>query len=376
MTEDERFMQTALELAARGRGLTAPNPMVGALVVRNGRIVGRGFHAAAGKAHAEIVAIDDAGPYTEGAALYVTLEPCHHFGRTPPCTQKILAAGIRKVVCAMPDPNPDVAGGGMAYLAGCGIEVVEGICRISAEKLNEVFIKYVTTKEPFVVVKCAATLDGQLATRTGDAKWITGDASRRSVHWLRHAVDAIMVGVDTVKRDNPRLTTRLKETTGKDPLRLILDTHLSIPETATVLNPPSSSAAIIVTGPLPHDAAVQQKKNRLEKRGVFTMEAPLQTGWIDLAALMPLLGRREITSLLIEGGGRVIASAFAADIVDKAVFYFAPKILGGNDGVAVCRGRGPSLMKDSIRLKDIAVHRYGDDVAIEGRVKRRLQNRD
>ena len=207
--DDRTYMKMALELAAKGWGRTAPNPMVGAVVVRDGRVIGRGYHKAVGSAHAEVNALDDAGANAAGATLYVTLEPCNHTGRTPPCTEKIITSGIKRVVVAMPDPNPDVKGGGNAYLAEQGLSVETGICRKEAETLNEAFITFVRTKRPFVILKCAATLDGRIATRTGDARWVSGEASRGHVHHVRHGVDGIMVGINTVKNDNPSLTTRL-----------------------------------------------------------------------------------------------------------------------------------------------------------------------
>lgn len=362
---DEAIMKLALDLAEKGIGFTSPNPMVGAVLVKNGEIIGKGYHQSAGKAHAEVNAIDAAGPLAKGAVLYVTLEPCNHVGRTPPCTEKILAAGIREVVVAMPDPNPNVTGGGTDYLQRRGIPVRSGVCEAEARKLNEYFIKYVTTHRPFVTIKCAATLDGRIATRTGDSKWVTGPESRAFVHRLRHAVDAIMVGIHTIQKDNPGLTTRIDGEGGKDPIRVILDTRLSIAEDAKVLQLQSDSATILVSA-APVSDAQKKKKVRLEKKGVRIIEAPLKQGRIDLDKMMNRLGADGITSLLIEGGAEVFASALAADIVDKVFFFYAPKILGGDDGVPVCRGRGPELMDRCIRVRDMDVRRIGSDVLIEG----------
>jgi len=359
-------METALDLAAMGQGFTSPNPMVGAVVVKDGTVVGKGYHRFAGGPHAEVEALRDAGTSVNGATLYVTLEPCNHTGRTPPCTEKIIEGGIKRVVAAMADPNPDVKGGGMAYLESRGVSITSGVCEKRAKRLNEAFIKYVRRKRPFVIVKCATTLDGRIATKTGDAKWVSGEASRAYVHKLRHAVDAIMVGINTVKNDDPSLTTRLpgdlSGTNGRDPKRVILDTRLSISENAKVLRLSSDSGTIIVTGgSIPGD-----KKARIEDQGSSIIESALKNDKIDLDLLMDRLGDREITSLLIEGGGRVIASAFSAGIVDKVIFFFAPKILGGDDGVPVCSGQGPALMKDCIPVKDVRVQRFGDDVMVEG----------
>ncbi|MEJ2657581.1 MAG: bifunctional diaminohydroxyphosphoribosylaminopyrimidine deaminase/5-amino-6-(5-phosphoribosylamino)uracil reductase RibD, partial [Desulfobacterales bacterium] len=256
-------MKMALDLAKKGEGLTSPNPMVGAVIVKDGKVVGKGYHQAAGKAHAEANALDDAGELAKDATLYVTLEPCNHTGRTPPCTENILAAGIRRVVAAMVDPNPKVKGGGLAYLEGRGIRIMSGVCEARARKLNEAFIKYVGTGRPFTIVKCAATLDGHIATKTGDSRWVTGEESRQFVHRLRHAVDAIMVGINTVEKDNPSLTARIaahrKNFKPKDPARIILDTHLRIPEEAKLLRLQSHSDTILITGP----SVSENKKGRL-----------------------------------------------------------------------------------------------------------------
>ena len=363
--QDKEFMQVALDLARRGKGFTSPNPMVGAIVVKDGRIIGEGYHEAAGKPHAEVMAINNAGASARGASLYVTLEPCNHTGRTPPCTKKILAAGIRRVVTAMRDPNPDVKGGGLAVLADKGVEVTTGVCEASAARLNEAFIKYVRTKKPFVIVKCAATLDGRIATRTGDSKWVSGEASRSFVHGLRHAVDAIMVGVGTVNADNPSLTTRINGFKGKDPLRVILDTRLSISEDARVLNLDSLAATTIVTGPL----ISKDKKERLAQMGVRFLTVPLHDGRIDLRRLTRALGEIGVTSVLVEGGGGLIGSVFRAGIVDKIHFFYAPKILGGDDGVPICRGKGADEMKNCRPVKDVQVHNFGDDIMVEGYVQ-------
>ena len=355
-------MKMALALAKKGQGFTSPNPMVGAVVVNDGRVVGKGYHRAVGEAHAEINAINDAGIASKGATLYVSLEPCNHTGRTPPCSTEICKAGINRVVIAMNDPNPEVKGGGIDYIQSQGVEVTSGVCEEEAKRLNEAFIKYVTKKRPFVIVKCASTLDGRIATRTGDSKWISGEESRAFVHRLRHAVDGIMVGINTVKKDNPALTTRLQDMKGRDPVRIILDTNLSMPEEAKVLRLDSDSDIIIITG----DSVSGDKKIKLQSQGAKIIEAPVKDNLIDLDELMNSLGALGITSLLIEGGSRVIASALSAKIVDKVVFFYAPKILGGDDGVPVCKGPGPDLMDGCIPVKNINVRRFGDDVMIEG----------
>lgn len=360
------YMNQALYLAEKGRGRTSPNPMVGAVVVKNGEVVGRGYHEAAGEPHAEVNALNQAGEQARGADLYVTLEPCNHHGRTPPCTHRIIEAGVNRVVAAMADPNPDVKGGGCAYLRDQGVEVIEGVGAERARRINEVFIKYILTGRPFVTLKCAATLDGRIAARTGDAKWITGERSREYVHQLRHAVDAIMVGVGTVRADNPCLTARLEHIKTKDPARLILDTHLSIDPDARVLTLPSEAPTIVVAG---EPVVASAQKKRIQQQGAQVITTPLDKGRTDLEALMKQLGAMEITSVLIEGGGGVIASALSAEIVDKICFFYAPKLLGGDDGVPICRGRGPERIQDCIRVTDITTRRFGNDIMIQGYIQ-------
>jgi len=355
-------MQMALDLARKGEGFTSPNPMVGAVVVKDGRVVGSGYHQMVGGPHAEVNALDAAGKLADGATLYVTLEPCNHTGRTPPCTQKIVEAGIKRVVLAMIDPNEDVAGGGADFLERQGIRVSTGICQQQSRKLNEAFIKFVRTRRPFTIAKCAATLDGRIATRSGDSKWVTGEKSRQYVHRLRHAADGILVGINTVLADNPSLTTRLPDGRGKDPVRIILDTHLAISPEARLLRQESSADTIIVVG----EGASQDKQAAIENDGTRVVQLKLQNGLIDMNALMERLGEMGICSLLIEGGSRVLGSALSAGIVDKVAFFYAPKILGGDDGIPICSGPGPELMSQSIPLNHINIQRFDDDIMIEG----------
>jgi diaminohydroxyphosphoribosylaminopyrimidine deaminase/5-amino-6-(5-phosphoribosylamino)uracil reductase len=363
--DDPDFMQMALDLAIGGEGYTSPNPMVGAVLVNEGRVIGSGLHERVGGPHAEVNAIDAAGGLAEGATLYVTLEPCNHTGRTPPCTAKILRAGIRRVVIAMLDPNPKVAGGGADFLKQRGVQVEIGVCREQAQKLNEAFIKYVSTGRPFVITKCAATMDGRIATRTGDSRWVTGQKARQFVHRLRHAVDAVLVGIHTVQKDDPSLTTRLPDGRGKDAVRIILDTHLSISPDARLLQQSSNADTILVVG----KAVSPHKVRAFEKTGTRVIRAELHNGLIDLDELMDRLGALQLTSLLIEGGSRVLASAFKAGIVDKVFFFYAPKILGGDDGVPICSGPGPELMRQSIAVSDVSVHRFDDDILVEGYIR-------
>lgn len=359
-------MKMALELAEQGRGWTSPNPLVGAVVVKDGKVAGEGFHQRAGGPHAEIFALEQAGEKANGATLYVTLEPCNHTGRTPACTEAILKSGISRVVAGMKDPNPQVTGGGLALLQSNGLDVSVGVCERECRRQNEIFVKYATTSLPFVILKCAATLDGRIATRTGDSKWITNSRSRQFVHELRHAVDAVMVGIGTVLKDNPRLTTRLKGRKGLDPTRIILDTRLSIPLETRLLHLSSDSDTLLVTG----SSAPAKKKEVLERAGARVLAVDDHEDQIDLRALVRELGNLEITSVLIEGGSRVNGSALRTGIVDKVFMFYAPKICGGDDGVPICSGPGVDLIEQSIGLKEISIHRFEDDVMIEGYIQK------
>ncbi len=360
---DEDYMRMALELAARGRGATSPNPMVGAVVVAGGDVVGSGYHRFAGGPHAEVYAIDAAGAQAAGATLYVSLEPCTHTGRTPPCTDKILAAGIRRVVVGMHDPNPRAAGGA-ELLRRRGVEVTLGVCAAEAEELNEAFATHIRTGRPFVTAKCAATLDGRIATRTMDSKWVTGERARAYVHELRRAADAILVGAGTVAADDPLLTARVDGRERRDPVRIVLDAALRIDPAARVLSPGSAAETWVVAGRGVSDEA----RERIERPGVRVLEAETRDGLVLLAPLMAQLGGMGIQSLLVEGGGRVLASAFREGVVDKVCFFYAPLILGGDDGVPICSGTGAARMRDCIRLERLRTRRFDDDLMVEGYV--------
>ncbi|VEN75218.1 Diaminohydroxyphosphoribosylaminopyrimidine deaminase / 5-amino-6-(5-phosphoribosylamino)uracil reductase [Candidatus Desulfarcum epimagneticum] len=359
--DDLRHMETALALAEKGRGFVSPNPMVGAILVKDGRVISEGYHRRFGSDHAEVEAIQKAGGAARGATLYVTLEPCDHFGKTPPCSKRILEAGIARVVSAMEDPNPEVKGNGHRRLKAGGVEVTTGVFEKKARRLNEIFIKHISTGLPFVIAKCAATLDGFIATKTGDSRWVSGEASRRYVHRLRHTVDAIMVGAGTARTDDPSLTTRLEGLEGRDPIRVILDPVLSISEKARALTLESDAQTILVAGP----GAPEKKKKAIEKTGARVMEAPEKDGLTDMKWLRARLGEMGISGLLIEGGSRVMASAFRAGIVDKVVFFYAPKIMAGG-GFPICGGPGPDSMDGCVRLTDVSARMSGDDVMIEG----------
>ena len=284
-SDDEQFMQLALRLASRGVGYTSPNPMVGAVVVKDGQLVGKGYHQEAGTPHAEVHALRDAGSEATGATLYVTLEPCNHQGRTPPCTEAILNSGVGRVVVGCKDPNPQVRGGGIDFLQSQGVLVEVGIHEEKCLRLNEPFIKHATSALPLVIAKVAASLDGKIASHTGDSRWISNESSRRFVHRLRHAVDAILVGVGTVITDNPRLTTRLPGKKGKNPLRIVLDTHLRTPLDSSVVSHTEEASTLIATGPAPY----AKRKTGLEERGVEILPLPLKRGRVSLSALVARL---------------------------------------------------------------------------------------
>jgi len=363
---DHKYMQQALSLARKAKGFTSPNPCVGAVVVKDEKIVGKGFHRAAGLAHAEVEAIDDAGSRALGASIYVTLEPCNHFGKTPPCTHKIIKAGIKRVIVGCKDPNPNVCGGGIKYLQDNGIEVVSGVLEDKAKTLIEAFIWYAqNNKKPFVTLKCASTLDGRIATSTGDSKWITNEKSRRFVHKIRHETDAVLVGSGTLHADDPSLTARIEGVKTKDPVRIILDTHLSIKETAKVITQDSNAGTIIATGPF----VSREKIALLESKGIQILEIPLKEERLDLNELMIKLGQMSILSLLIEGGSVVAGSALKEGIVNKVQFFLAPKFLGGSDGIPVFDGKGPELIKDAFELKRLYVTQFDNDILVQGYLK-------
>jgi diaminohydroxyphosphoribosylaminopyrimidine deaminase/5-amino-6-(5-phosphoribosylamino)uracil reductase len=359
----EKFMKAALGFARKGLGKTSPNPAVGAVIARRGQVVAAGFHRKAGGAHAEVEALNQLrGKARRGDTLYVTLEPCNHFGRTPPCTQAILEKGIRKVVVGMRDPNPHVTGGGCDYLSGQGVEVVTGVLEAECRRLNEWFVTYVTKGRPFVIAKTALTLDGWTATSTGHSRWVTNEQSREWVHRLRHQVDGILVGVGTVMADDPLLNTRLKKGRGKDPVRIIVDTHLRIPVNARVLAHPHGSETLIAVS----EDVPSRRIERLKTKGISFLVCPKKEGRIDLIALMDMLGKRSITSVLLEGGATLMGAMIREKLVDKFCIFKAPKILGGSDGRPMALGQGPSKMDQSIPLKDIRIKRFGDDLLITG----------
>jgi diaminohydroxyphosphoribosylaminopyrimidine deaminase / 5-amino-6-(5-phosphoribosylamino)uracil reductase len=361
----EEYMRLALRLAARASGRTSPNPQVGAVIVREGRIVGKGYHQRAGAPHAEINALADAGSQASGADLYINLEPCSHYGRTPPCAHALIESGIRKVFVGMLDPNPLVNGKGVTVLRDAGLSVRTGILEEQCRKLNEFFIKFITTKLPFVILKAAASLDGRIAAKGGEARWITNEDSRQYVHRLRNQVDAVLVGIGTVSKDDPQLTTRLKRGKGKDAIRVIIDSTLKIRLDARVLNLRSHAPTIIATTP----RASRKKIKEIEQHGGRVMVIPSRKE-VDLGLLLRELGNEEVTSVLIEGGTRINTSALGAGIVDKVILFYAPRIMGGRRAPLMVTGEGVSRVEDALLLHRVRTRKFGDDVMIEGYVKK------
>lgn len=362
-----RFMQRALELAEKGAGFTNPNPLVGAVIVKDGVIIGEGYHEKYGGPHAEINAFKNAKEDVRGASMYVTLEPCSHFGKTPPCANAIIEKGIAKVFIGMVDPNPLVAGRGVSLLRENGIEVHTNVLEDECKRQNEIFIKYITTRKPFVILKSAMTLDGKIATVTGDSKWITNDDSRKFVHQIRNRVSGILVGVGTVIADNPYLNTRLEEGPVSHPVRIILDTKARTPLDANVLENLDEIRTIIATTAM----APAEQLRRLEDKGAEILLLPIKDEHVDLEALMTALGELEIDSVLIEGGSLVNYSAIEAEVVDKVIFFIAPKIVGGETAKTPMGGTGKMLMRDAITLENIRLRQFGGDIMIEGYLEKR-----
>ena len=355
-------MREALRQARKGLGRTSPNPAVGAVIVKQGNVIAKGYHKKAGSPHAEIDALKKTDEKAAGCTLYVTLEPCNHQGRTPPCTEAILKAGINRVVVGMQDPNPDVFGGGCEFLRKNGIDTNCGVLEKECRLLNEAFLKYVLEKRPFVIAKSAITLDGWTATATGNSKWITNDKSRQFVHKMRDRVDVVMIGVGTVLADDPQLTTRLKRGQGKDPVRIVLDSRLRTPLNAKIVNHASSADTIIAVG----GGIPAQDLKRFDKKGVDIMVCPTKGGRIDLPVLMDILAGESTSSILLEGGATLSGAMVREKLVDKYYVFNAPKILGGDDGIPMLAGTGPTRMDQCLELKDVHVRRFENDTLIWG----------
>lgn len=355
---DVRFMQRALELARRGRGWVNPNPLVGAVVVRDGQIVGEGYHPKLGEPHAEVFALREAGEKARGATVYVTLEPCNHWGRTPPCTQALIEAGVSRVIAASWDSNPLTAMESRKTLEAAGISLEVGLLESEARRLNEPFFHFIRTRRPFVVMKTAMTLDGKIATPSGHSQWISGETSRAHVQELRATYAAVMAGIGTVLADDPLLTCRIPG--AHPPTRILVDPRAETPPTARLFTDPSP--VIIAISP----AAARERRQALEARGATLLEVPLAENGrhLDLNALMIMLGERQIDSILLEGGGSLNASALRAGIVSKVVAFIAPKLLAG-DGIPPTHGPAVATMAHALRLRDLTCHPSGQDVRLE-----------
>jgi diaminohydroxyphosphoribosylaminopyrimidine deaminase/5-amino-6-(5-phosphoribosylamino)uracil reductase len=364
MNNHEFYMKKALELARNGWGKTNPNPLVGAVIVKNGEIIAQGFHEALGCAHAEVSAFRNASGDISGGTLYVNLEPCSHYGRTPPCAKAIIASGIKEVVMAMADPNPKVAGKGIQMLKDANINVVVGVMEEEAKKLNEIFIHYITRQRPFVIMKSAMTLDGKIASCSGDSRWVSGENSRRYVHVIRDRVSAIMAGVNTVIQDNPSLTTRLAYGMGRDPVRIIVDSTGRTPLESKVIQSDSKAKVIVAAT----DRILPDREQQLAEHGVQILKTESKNGKVDLNALMQELYKQEIDSVLLEGGGTLNFAAIEAGIVNKVMMFVAPKIIGGSSAVTPVEGAGIQFMRDALALRDISIERFDEDILIEGYV--------
>jgi diaminohydroxyphosphoribosylaminopyrimidine deaminase / 5-amino-6-(5-phosphoribosylamino)uracil reductase len=357
----EHYMRIALKLALQGKGKTFPNPVVGAVVVKDGKIVGKGYHKKAGLAHAEVLALDEAGRFSQGSTLYVTLEPCAHFGRTPPCVERVVKSGLKEVVVGMIDPNPLNNGKGIEIIRKHKIKVTLGVLEDELRRINEAFIKYVTKRMPFVTVKVAESLDGKIATRRGDSKWITSDKSRSFAHRLRQDYDAIMVGVNTVLRDNPRLDPWFSQA---HPKKIVVDSRLSTPQEAHIF---AKGKVLIVTLPSRQGQETENRKILSQKAEI--LEVKEKSGQVNLRDMMKKLARLEITNILVEGGGTLIGSLFDEGLVDKVLFFISPKIIGGKEAIGSVMGKGIARVDKAVKLKGVKFFRLGEDFLVEGHIR-------
>jgi diaminohydroxyphosphoribosylaminopyrimidine deaminase/5-amino-6-(5-phosphoribosylamino)uracil reductase len=358
--QNKKFMQRALTLATRGKGRTSPNPMVGAVLTKGNRIIAEGYHRKAGTPHAEIITLKKAGANAQGATLFVTLEPCCHTEKkTPPCTKSIINAGVKKVVIAIVDPNPEVSGRGIRELKSAGIKTEVGLMGGDAQKLNEAFTKFITKRMPFVILKIAQSLDGKIATPRGESKWITGKKAREYVHKLRNEIDALLVGIGTVQKDNPSLTCRIHG--GRNPYRIIVDSSLQIPLNAKVLRFNDGKTIIATT-----KNANKGKIRSIVSKSNKVLVTRERAGKVDLKQLMQKLGRLDITSVMIEGGSSINASALSSGIVDKVMFFTSPMIIGGMDAVSSIGGKSLPSLKKAVKIKNMQVNKIGGDILVEG----------
>lgn len=357
---DEKYMTLALELAEKGRGKVEPNPMVGAVLVKNGEIVGKGYHQTFGGAHAEIHAISEGGTNSKGATLYVSMEPCAHYGKTAPCADAIIKAGIAKVIIPVIDPNPITTGKGMQKLKKAGIEVRLGVMELPAKRLNAPFFKLMQTGLPYVIVKWAMSLDGKIATHGGDSRWITSGESRAYVHKIRSQVDGIVVGINTILRDDPLLTCRLEG--GRNPRRIIVDGNAVLPLHSRLVKSIGESEIIVaVTRNAP-----QERIERLKQVGCNIIKAKDIGGRVDLHELFRHLGEMKLTNILVEGGGRIITSMIEGHFADKIIVFIAPVIIGGEGAMSPVLGKGADTMCKAVKMGEMNIKRFLNDIAIEG----------
>jgi len=362
---DAFYMKQAIELSKKGMGFVNPNPLVGAVIVKENRVIGKGWHEYFGGPHAEINAIKDAKGQTEGATLYVTLEPCSHYGKTPPCSLAIIQNKFSRVVVGSSDPNPLVAGGGITMIRNAGIEVQSGIMEKEVQELNEVFFKFIRTQQPFVVLKTAMSLDGKIATATGNSRWISGETSRKRVHELRNRYAAIMVGINTVLNDDPLLNVRDLEGKTKNPVRVVVDSKARIPLESKLLNTPEISETIVAVT----NKAPESKIKALTDKGARVLVCPALEGRVDLRFLMQELAGRGIDSILLEGGGTLNFEALKQGIVDKVVAFVAPKILGGAQALTPVEGAGFALLPNAVQIQNLKACNSGEDIMLTGYVK-------
>ncbi len=363
---DTFFMKQAIELSKIGMGFVNPNPLVGAVIVKENCVIGKGWHEYFGGPHAEINAIKDANGETDGTTIYVTLEPCSHYGKTPPCSLAIVQSKFSRVVVGSVDPNPLVVGSGIGMLQNAGIEVQSGILEKEVQQLNEVFFKFIRTKLPFVVMKTAMSLDGKIATASGDSKWISGEASRKRVHELRNRYAAIMVGINTVLKDNPLLSVRDVAGKTKNPVRIVVDSKARIPLESKLLNTLEISETIVAVT----DQVPESKIKALTDKGAHVLVCHAVEGRVDLKFLMRELAARDIDSILLEGGGTLNFEALKQGIVDKVVAFVAPKILGGAQALTSVEGAGFPRLPDAVEIENLKVCESGEDIMLTGYVKR------
>ena len=359
---DQEYMLRAIQLAKKGEGWTNPNPMVGAVIVKDGRIIGEGYHKKCGELHAERNAIASLTESAEGATIYVTLEPCCHYGKTPPCTEAIIEQKIKKVVIGSRDPNPKVAGKGAQILRESGITVVQDFMREECDRLNPVFFHYITTKTPYVVMKYAMTLDGKIATKTGASKWITGELARQEVQHMRHRYMGIMAGIGTVLADDPMLNVRVEG--WKSPVRIVCDSSLRIPLDSQIVRSAKEYRTIVAYAGCEENEEITEKIEQLHAKGADTICCPDEKGQIDLKKLMTYLGNEGIDSILLEGGGTLNDSALRAGIVKEVHCFIAPKLFGGKNSKTPVQGIGIGLPSEALKLKCTDICRIGEDIRI------------